>query len=89
MRYSRYALLLFGAGMLLGLAVVAAKLPYLARVSSGAMAAGIVLLPVAAIADWRRRIPRPKQKARPKPKLKARSPKRNAAPARRQARKRP
>jgi multisubunit Na+/H+ antiporter MnhB subunit len=86
MRYSRYALLLFGAGMLFGLVVVSAKLPGLGRVASLTMAAGIVLLPVAAIADWRRRAPRPKLKARAKPK--ARSPKRNTAPARRQARKR-
>jgi hypothetical protein len=90
MRYTRYALLLFGAGMLLGLVVVAAKLPYLARVSSGAMAAGIVLLPIAVIADLRRRAPRPRPKAKAKPKAKtktrtpAKSPRRSnaAAPAR-------
>jgi hypothetical protein len=74
MRYSRYALLLFGAGMLLGLAVVSAKLTGLGWVASLMMAAGIVLLPIAAIADWRRRAPRPRQKARAKPKPK--SPKR-------------
>ena len=77
MRYSRSALLLFGAGMLLGLVVVAAKLLYLARVSSGAMALGIVLLPVALVADWRRRKPKPKTKT------KSKSTKRTTAPARR------
>ena len=81
MRYSRSALLLFGAGMLLGLVVVAAKLPYLARVSSGAMALGIVLLPIAVIADWRRRKPQPKPKT--KTKSKSKSTKRTTAPARR------
>ena len=55
MRYSKWALLLFGAGALLGLAVVSAGLPKLGRVASLAMAAGIVLLPVGFIADWRRR----------------------------------
>jgi hypothetical protein len=82
MRYSGYALLLFGAGLLLGLVVVAAQLPYLARLSSGAMAAGIVLLPIAVVADWRQRMPRPKSKA--KTKTKPKSPRRSstAAPAR-------
>jgi hypothetical protein len=56
MRYSKWALLIFGAGLVLGLAVVAAKLPSLARVASLAMAAGIIALPFAAAVDWRRRI---------------------------------
>ena len=61
MRYSRWALLIFGAGALLGLAVVSAGLPRLGRVASLTMAAGILLLPVAFVADWRR--PRPAAKA--------------------------
>jgi hypothetical protein len=81
MRYSRYALLLFGAGMLLGLVVVSAKLPGLERVASLAMAGGIVLLPVATVADWRRRVPRPRPKARAKTKSRSRKPS-AAAPVR-------
>jgi hypothetical protein len=54
MRYSKLALLTFGAGMIFGLVVVAVELPGLARVASLAMAAGIVLLPLALFADWRR-----------------------------------
>jgi hypothetical protein len=64
LRYSKIALLVFGAGLALGLAVVAAKLPSLARVASLAMAAGIIALPFAAAADWRRRTLRPKPAAR-------------------------
>jgi hypothetical protein len=40
--------------MILGLVVVAVELPGLARVASLTMAAGIVLLPLALFADWRR-----------------------------------
>jgi hypothetical protein len=66
MRYSKWALLLFGAGALLGLAVVSAGLPKLGRVASLAMAAGIVLLPVGFIADWRRRTaPKPTKRRAP------------------------
>jgi len=57
MRYSKSALLIFGGGMVLGLVVVAASLPGLARIASLTMAAGVVLLPVALFADWRRAIP--------------------------------
>ena len=63
MRHTRHALLVFGAGALLGLAVVSANLSGLGRIASLTMAAGIALLPVALFADWRRRPPRPKAKA--------------------------
>ena len=46
MRYTKAALLIFGAGILLGLAVVAAELAGIERVASGVMALGLVLLPV-------------------------------------------
>ena len=68
MRYSRWALLIFGAGALLGLAVVSAELPRLGRLASLTMAAGIALLPVALIADWRRRAPVKGGRRRPKAK---------------------
>jgi hypothetical protein len=68
MRYSRWALLIFGAGMVLGLAVVAAELSGLARVASATMATGIVLLPAAIVADWRRRGRAAKPRAKPRAK---------------------
>ena len=64
MRYSKWALLLFGAGMVFGLAVVSLPLPQYARAASAAMAAGIALLPVALYADWRRRSTRPNRRPR-------------------------
>jgi predicted lipid-binding transport protein (Tim44 family) len=64
MRYTRLALLLFGAGLLLGLAVVSANLSSFARIASLTMAAGVLMLPIALVADWRRRAPRPKRKAK-------------------------
>ena len=75
LRYSKSALLLFGAGLVLGLAAVSAQLNGLGRVASVAMALGIAALPVAAVADLRRI-------ARPKPRPRAKSPKRKSAPRR-------
>jgi hypothetical protein len=54
MRYSKRALLVFGAGAALGLVVVSVELPGLGRIASLTMAVGIVLLPLALFADWRR-----------------------------------
>ena len=73
MRYSKGALLVFGAGAVLGLVVVSVELPGLSRVASLTMAAGIVLLPLALFADWRRALagpgrstPKTRGKAKPK-----------------------
>ena len=52
MPYSKWALLTFGGGLLLGLVVVSADLPVLGWVASFAMAVGAALLPVALVADW-------------------------------------
>jgi hypothetical protein len=52
MRYSRRTLLLFGAGLLLGLAVVSADLRKIGWLASLMMAAGLALLPPALVADW-------------------------------------
>jgi hypothetical protein len=75
MRYSRWALLLFGAGLLLGLAIVSADLRGLAHrvgwLSSLMMAAGVALLPPALVADWWSY--RPWRKPAPKRKPRARS----------------
>ena len=49
LRYSKSALLVFGAGLVIGLVVVAVQLPGFARVASLAMAAGIVALPFALV----------------------------------------
>lgn len=68
MRDTKRALLLFGGGLLLGLVVVSAELFWLGRVASLAMAAGIVLLPVALFADGRRYAARPKPKPKVRPK---------------------
>jgi hypothetical protein len=57
LRWTKIALLGFGAGGLLGLAVVSVPLPRLARAASAAMALGIAALPVALVADWRRKTP--------------------------------
>jgi xanthosine utilization system XapX-like protein len=54
MRYTKIALLTFGAGLLLGLIVVVVEVNPLARVASGLMALGIFGIPVGIAADWRR-----------------------------------
>jgi hypothetical protein len=53
MRYTKTALLMFGAGLLLALAVVAAELDGLERVASAVMAVGIAAVPVGMAVDWR------------------------------------
>jgi hypothetical protein len=84
LRYTKAALLLFGLGALLGLAVVAAELSWPARLASGIMALALLLLPVALIADgrgmagMRLRWSRPRAKARRIP-----ASRRRRAPARR------
>ena len=53
MRYTKAALLIFGIGILLGLAVVAAEIGGIERVASGVMAIGLVLVPIGLVADGR------------------------------------
>jgi len=65
LRYSKRALLVFGAGLVLGLAVVSAGLDRFGPVASVMMALGIMALPVAVIADLRRIAPA-KPKSRPR-----------------------
>jgi len=57
-------LLLFGAGAVLGLAVVVGEVWPLARVASGLMALAIAALPIAVVADLRRRFAAPPPAAR-------------------------
>ena len=61
MRYTKIALLAFGFGLLVGLAVVGAEIKSLARVASGLMALGIAAIPIGMAADWRRAIKTPRR----------------------------
>jgi len=53
MRYTKIALLTFGAGLILGLAVVVVEIQPLGRIASGLMALGLFGIPVGMIVDWR------------------------------------
>ena len=53
MRYTKTALLTFGAGLVLALVVVATETEGLARVASAAMALGIAAIPIGMAVDWR------------------------------------
>jgi hypothetical protein len=53
MHYTKIALLTFGAGLVLGLAVVVIELDWLGRVASGLMALGLTAIPLGMIVDWR------------------------------------
>jgi hypothetical protein len=53
MRYTKTALLMFGAGLVLALVVVAAELDGLERVASAVMALGIAAVPMGMAVDWR------------------------------------
>jgi hypothetical protein len=53
MRYTKTALLMFGAGLLLALTVIAAELDRFERVASAVMALGIAAIPIGMAVDWR------------------------------------
>jgi hypothetical protein len=53
MRYTKLALLTFGAGLLVGLVVVVAEIDWLDRVPGVLMALGVAALPVGMAVDWR------------------------------------
>ncbi len=53
MYYTKIALLTFGAGLVLGLAVVVIEIDWLGRVASGLMALGLMTIPIGMIVDWR------------------------------------
>jgi hypothetical protein len=72
MRSTRYALLLFGAGALLGLLLVSANLSGLGIVASALMAAALLFLPFALAADWWSH--RPWHMPKPKRRVRSRSP---------------
>jgi xanthosine utilization system XapX-like protein len=53
MRYTKIALLTFGAGLIVGLIVVVVEINTLDRVASGLMALGLFGIPLGMIVDWR------------------------------------
>lgn len=79
MRYTKRALLLFGAGLALALIVVAADIAWAGRLASAAMALGLAALPAAMLMDWRRAARGPGKPARARPAAR----RRRAAPPRR------
>jgi len=83
MRYTKTALLMFGAGLVLALVVIAAELDRLERVASAAMALSIAAIPIGMAVDWRlaTRAARAPPKRRGKPRAR-----RAPATARRRAR---
>ena len=83
MHYTKIALLMFGAGLVLALVVIAAELDGLERVASAAMALGIAAIPIGMAIDWRRATRAPKRAVRRRGKTRSR---RTAPAARRRAR---
>jgi len=53
MRYTKTALLVFGAGLMLALVVIAAEFDRFERVASAVMAFGIAGIPIGMAVDWR------------------------------------
>jgi hypothetical protein len=88
MYYTKIALLTFGIGLVLGLAVVVIEIDWAGRVASGLMALGLMSIPIGMIVDWRlatktaRRPPKARgaTRARPKARPKAAQPSRNPRP---------
>jgi hypothetical protein len=77
MRYTKRALLIFGAGLVLGLVLVAANLAWVGWAASATMATGLALLPAAVVVDWWSHRPwrraRPTRRARTRPPRQAKS----------------
>ena len=83
MRYTKAALLTFGAGLVLALVLVATETQWPERVASAAMALGIAAIPIGMAIDWRRATRAPKRAVRRRGKPRSR---RTATVARRRAR---
>ena len=84
MRYTKTALLMFGAGLVLALVVIAAELDRFERVASAVMALGIAAIPIGMAIDWRlatRAAARPPRRpAKPRTRRPAPATRRRAAP---------
>jgi hypothetical protein len=84
MYYTKIALLTFGAGLVLGLAVFVIEIDWLSHAASGLMALGLMAIPIGMIVDWRlatktaRRPPKAREATRARPK--AAQPRRSARP---------
>jgi len=72
MRYTKTALLTFGAGLVLALAVVATETEGLARVASAVMALGIAAIPIGMAVDWHLATRVPRRPSRRPPRAAAR-----------------
>ena len=84
MRYTKLALLIFGAGLTLELIAVAVDIVPMQRMASTAMALGIAAIPIGMAVDWRlaKRAARPASRRRGKA-----ATRRNVTPTRRHPRK--
>jgi hypothetical protein len=78
MRYTKIALLTFGAGLLLGLVVVVIEIDLLDRLASGLMALGLAAIPIGLAVDWRLATKTARQ---PPPKARRKAPARRTAAA--------
>jgi uncharacterized membrane protein len=85
MRYTKTALLTFGAGLVLALVVVATETEGLARVASAVMVLGIAAIPIGMAVDWRLATKPPRRSSRRRSKPQTR---RTAPVARRRAHRR-
>jgi hypothetical protein len=81
LRYTKLALLIFGAGLLLGLAAVVGPIRLVGPLASGLMAAGILGIPLGLVLDWRRaaktlrqRPPRRRKRPTARPRRRPRKP---------------
>ena len=76
MRYTKTALLTFGAGLVLALVVVATETQGLERVASAVMALGIAAIPIGMAVDWRlaTRVPRRPSRRRGKTRMRRTTP---------------
>jgi hypothetical protein len=83
MRYTKAALLTFGAGLVLALVMIATETQGLDRIASAAMALGIAAIPIGMAIDWRRATRVPRRSPRRRGKSRTR---RTAPDARRRAR---
>jgi hypothetical protein len=83
MRYTKIALLTFGAGLVLALVMIATETQGFERIASAAMAFGIAAIPIGMAVDWRRATRAPKRAVRRRGKSRTR---RTAPAARRHAR---
>jgi hypothetical protein len=72
MRYTKIALLTFGAGLALGLLVVVVEIDWLGRVASSLMALGLAAVPFGMIVDWRLAARPPRKPAKKRSKTPAR-----------------